>query len=310
MSNNCLVTKLKGTVENSNLSVLNTLIIDVKSNAGYSSNMSSIMFKASEALVIKTTGSGYFATTFAGLDDPATRLTELTINANTNQRLYFSNGNYQIYVNNKYTLTELTFYNNAGPASQIFSFDMEGIEYSSGITSIRTYGTAKGDVSNLSKMTDMVILNLTLATLVSGDISSLSALDKLETVQFYGCPNISGSIEYLAKKNLSALGIDGTQITSTVEDIVELLITAQHTAATVSSPVDLSTSVINLTFNGTPLTGVATHAYLTWESTSKIAVLFGNSIGAANATTVYCMGYTQQEAEAAWPGKTIVLVDA
>lgn len=310
MSNNCLVTKLKDTVENSNLPVLNTLIIDVKSNAGYSSNMSSIMFKASEALVIKTTGSGYFATTFAGLDDPSERLTELTVNANTNQRLYFYNGNYQIYVNNKYTLTELTFYNSAGHASQVFSFDLEDIEYSRGITSIRTYGTAKGDISKLSKMTDLVILNLTLATLTSGNVNSLEALSKLETIQFYGCQNISGSIEYLAKKNLSVLGIDGTHITSTVENLVSLLVTAQHAAATESSPVDMSSSIINLTFNGTPLTDIATHAYLTWESTSKIAVLLGNPVGAVNATVVYCMGYTQSEAETNWPGKAIVRVDA
>ena len=143
-----------------------------------------------------------------------------------------------------------------------------------------------GDISLFSNGS-LVNFNLNNAKNIIGNIASLPNKEKQTDIQFYNS-GISGALE----------------------DYVSSAISSGKTTAT---DFRMSGTITQLTFGGIKqdISGLvfAAPCYVSWDNTGKIAVKSGQ-YGVANTTHVYCKGYSQEEAEAAFPGKTIIRVDA
>ena len=121
-------------------------------------------------------------------------------------------------------------------------------------------------------------------------LDRLNTLDDLSEVQMYS-PNVIGELKDIGHLiKLSSINFNGCS------------------SVTASSPISMYSCLTYLTFNGNTYSE-GTGSYLTWQSESKIALYAGGE-PISSCTKVYTYGYTQQEAEAAFPGKTIIRVDA
>lgn len=79
---------------------------------------------------------GYFALTFAGLDDPASRLTEIDLSSEE-KNLYFANGEYDIFIGKKNTLRTLYVQQN----NTLFSQNLENLKYCKGLYNLSLMAT-------------------------------------------------------------------------------------------------------------------------------------------------------------------------
>jgi hypothetical protein len=109
---NCLVTKLKGVVDNPNLPKLGEMTLTATYYSGTIDwGNCCLELTNTQDCVISISGDGYFVLdNFEDLDNPSARLTTYTLPANTRKGMFFSNGNYKVKISNKYTLTHFSTY--------------------------------------------------------------------------------------------------------------------------------------------------------------------------------------------------------
>jgi hypothetical protein len=379
MANNCLVTKLKGVVDNDNLQKLGELMMKVINNPSAVDGDTDITINVLSPCELYVSDGGAFADSPANvISNPQTRT---TIQPSMNgTHLYFKNANYNVYISNKYNITQLSI-SGVPSRSSIFNFSLTDVKYSismfdltvsnsnvngdlsdiltltnlsafgpSGLitgdiiayknwpnlTSISLTSAMEGDISvfnNRSNLTAFVCnschnisgnisnisgnSNLTyLACMdsgVSGSINSISSLTKLERLHI-GNSGIGGDFGSLgAMTVLKNVNIENISLTGTIESFVYGQCHASsnpRTSLPTSSAINIYGPLLpHVTFGGKNYEGISFHL-LSWESETKIAIGYGSTTF-ANCQTVYCKGYgTQEQAEAAFPGKNVIRVDA
>jgi hypothetical protein len=152
--NNCLVTRLKESVSDNTLPRLGEFHIQVKTiNADdYSARtvLKRLVLTNSKSFKVRTTGGGLFGTSADSLTKDHD-----TFAANTEHTIYFSNGDYDIYINEKYTLTKFVSggYLDGNKAS-LFHFDLSEFSYSSTLNYLDIsagYNNFTGDIGVLPK---------------------------------------------------------------------------------------------------------------------------------------------------------------
>lgn len=262
MENNCLVTTLKGKVSNDSLLKRGEFVIkNVYSASGITETKCAIDFNN---CTVRVNNGGYFATSYAGLNNQAQRLTEKTIDAET--RLYFSNGDYDIFIGNKSNLTEIFLPDNT-PLKLI---DLSLLKYCSSLNQLQAKGgSIEGDISNLSNCSGLVLLILHgNGQKVFGDISILNGKSSLFTVSFRNCTKITGSITNLANLSpsinlldFSSCNLSGTtqQVASTFAPYNKDLNLQLSANANITGDIVNLASMTKLTsfvFNDTGVTGV------------------------------------------------------
>lgn len=346
MSNNCLVTKLKVAVDNNNLKKLGVISVNiVDSDTAQTQANSVISFykvDTSAENVVNVVGDGWIASSFAGLSDPSVRKKTMTLGASIyGTSVYFTKGNYKLEVTNKYNISAIE----VGGKNPYVKFDLSELPYVPMNTlvacgtndlswfedSMDTFKRIQlkqsstspnkvltGDIGSLYKQENLETIDLTLCTGVKGSIESISGLTKLHTLDVSHIPNITGNISAVsAMTNLKYLGIIGTAITGSIENLVGGLISNGRTTSakvidgTSYEGVNANQVLKRLSFGGVmQKIGISDNTLITWESASKIAVGIGNGTSMSNCYSVFTKGYTQEEAETAFSGKTIVRVDA
>lgn len=248
MANNCLVTKLKAVVNNSNLKKLG--VLDV-----YGTGNADIGFKGSTPIIVKCVSGSMYS------DQARTQaITEKEIPVGaTSYYVYIVNGTH-IEVSSKYNLTFVYV------TPQTEKISTEDFKYSAGITRL-TVPQIKGNLSDLSGLTSCTTLELVgpaaSANLdlegVASDIAGLTALTKLSLLRAY---HITGSFESLGKCiALTDIKIAETHIAGTVEAFVARQRGAGRTTAS-----NIAISLANTTFNGTSVTHNSTT--LSWTATT------------------------------------------
>lgn len=196
---NCLVTKLKGTVQNSDLLRVGELRICVHKIDNPSSETQRINLNFTEDVKLEIIGDGYFtnATLVSNLGK------SLTAKANTESLVYVSNGDFEIAILNKYALTKINTRTNKKTAIK----DIADFKYSSSlnhlaINSVENIGyfsdikpltslyylavsnaNIKGSLSDLESLTNLgyIIVGDT-SNKLTGNVSSLKAMTKLDTL--------------------------------------------------------------------------------------------------------------------------------
>ena len=248
MANNCLVTKLKATVNNSNLEKLGVLDIFGTGNAD-------IGFKGSSPITVKCVSGTMYS------DQARTQaITEkvIPVSANTTY-LYIADGTH-IEVSSKYNIT--FFF--ATPATEMIS--TEDFKYSTGITRL-TVPQIKGKLSDLSGLTSCTTLELVGTSApynfeVEGDISDIAGLTALTKINLMRAQKVIGSFESLGKCiALKDIQLAETRIGGTVEAFVARQRGAGRTTAS-----NIAISLADTTFNGSSVTH--SNTTLSWTATT------------------------------------------
>ena len=176
---NCLVTKLKGTVDNNNLPIFDAVRIHINSTAASSAAQSDRGFSCNAypmtTLTLENIGGSFVNSEGQIIGDGKT----LTINNTpTPTNFYYSANTTMILVKGKQNIYTLSV-----PDGNCTYIDFEDIGYASKLQSFAVCGAGQtGDLSDLS------LLKLTSLTIngspITGNISSLAKMTTLNYVNF------------------------------------------------------------------------------------------------------------------------------
>ena len=104
--NKCLVTKLAGIVDNDSLMKVGEFSISVNSVKSPTQKSQSFIIRNSNNCVLRIVGDGYFTDETLA----ANKGKSLAVNAGIQTTVYFSNGDYDIYISDKYSINLAEFY--------------------------------------------------------------------------------------------------------------------------------------------------------------------------------------------------------
>lgn len=279
MSNKVFITKYQASIDK-DLPVLGQMVIHVmplidfqKENDTRIASALGITISFSTPTELEIVGDSYFT------NETNTESMGKTITVGSgNNRIYFKEGTFDILIKNKYALT---YYlgaienkeNSYGSANKYFSID--DLKYSTDLIHIRNnYGSARdskwhnagktnGDISSLSNLTNLNVVNLS-NTSVSGDISSLGNLTNLTSISL-GNTSVSGNISSLSNlTNLTRLLLDNNHNISgdisSLSNLTNLNYLSLFGSSVSGDITDIVTNLTKLTYLALPKTVTITDA--------------------------------------------------
>lgn len=208
--NKCLVTKLNGIVDNNAILKLGEMRFKVTSTANPTGASQLITFNFNKDCEVRIIGDGYI--TDSNLS--ANKGKSIVIPANTSTDVYFSNGDYEVSIADKYSIVVFKGY------STNASINIEDLKYSNtlaflwslsqksfgdvsclkdlvGLTTLQLASdTATGKLSDLSRLVALTELNIP-DSKIEGDLAEISDLTKLTIL--YLPAGVSGNVSSLAK---------------------------------------------------------------------------------------------------------------
>lgn len=190
-----LVTKLKGSVSNTDLLRLGEMRIYINKETSPTQKSRSLQFNVSDTTVLEIVGNGYF--TDKTLSENKGKTTSLTSGYHT---VYVSNDDIVLAILNKYNIVMLFSddYTLEGSNGSLHkSFDLESLKYSTKLNILQFGFPVTGDISTLSNLTSLTTIYLS-NSLVTGDISTLGDLVNLETLNLERS-SVTGDITTLSK---------------------------------------------------------------------------------------------------------------
>lgn len=302
---NCLITKLKESVDNDNLKRLGCLRIGVNYTAG-NSGAAALTFKtsSSNSEVVAYNG-GYFATTADGLADVATRLTRLVLTPNTFVSLFFPNLDFYFEVSDKYginyisnTSTSLTY-----RVDDRFSICLDEFEYNEPINSLTVSRyCVNGDMNKVvNKVTDTISVSGTdtRRNHITWDFEKLS-VSNVPTALYVQNTDLTGELSQLGKLvGLTTINILRSNISGTIEGFVNAQMFNGRSTVSSSSSINLSNVFANVSFyvlNKNAIPSLSNYTcFLTWESASKIIMYLSTDTTFSHYTIVCEYGASQEE---------------
>lgn len=202
---NCLITKLKGIVQDEKLLKIGEIRFGVHKVSSPSDNTQYCKFISTRSQKINIVG-GHFS------DSSLTQNNGNSGNITANQQFGFliSNDDSTIILSDKYALTNITSY-------AIDDFDLSSIKYCKELQElVLIRAGVTGDLKDLSGLSKLT--NLTLKSeFATGDISDIINLP-LTTFQLESSL-ITGDITILSGKELSTIEIGGTSISGSINNL-------------------------------------------------------------------------------------------
>ena len=206
----CLVTKLNGAVDNSDLLKIGEFRINVTSAPNPSKLTQGMDLQFTEPTEVSIVGDGYF--------------TDENLSANygkvktiTNERFFISNGNYELSIKNKYKVSLISGINRNVSGNTIGNYksiNIDGLKYSNSLTWI-DMGRAEGDISAFKNVLSLRYIGLG-NTNVTGDISVFTNNTALTTL-YLSNTNVTGDISAFTNNTaLKTLYSDNTKITGDI----------------------------------------------------------------------------------------------
>lgn len=323
MSNTCLVTKLKSSVQGSNLLRLGEYVATLPP-VKFALNLSSAVdgttctFKLENGNFISydnTTNYGDTYTMNRHIDNLGIFLSPI----DTSKNMVFHNlskyDSYSLLVNNdninvlQYTKAyELLFYggiidydkvseglNNPNFYKIKSLLDKNAPNFNDNIKFI---GNANRFFSKCKKLDTVYIITNNIQSNFKLDVNSLSgSSDTLKTLVIrHGYITVdSDSLGRLYKLNTFSLNY-GTHLTNPkieISDVIEKWMGNGMPARTFSDRLDINQCGIYFTFNGREI-NISTYSYLTFENKNKYAIYYGTN-GIENCKTIISYGATQEE---------------
>ena len=220
--NKCLVTKLNGSSDNSELLRLGEMRIEILKVQNPTEHTQGFSLGFNKPVTMEIVNDGYF--TDKTLTENKGK--KITLDASVNNVWVNGTHDVEIAILGKYSLINiLYFYQGEVPSSRYannIKFNISDFKYSTALTSLDLGGTqVSGNISDLKALTALTILNLP-GTQVSGNISDLKTLTALTSLDLSGT-QVSGNISDL--KTLTALtnlNLSNTQVSGNISDLKTL----------------------------------------------------------------------------------------
>lgn len=239
---NCLVTKLKGSVNNDSLPILGEMRIKVLSGYNDDNRQIRLFVDSQKDLVAKVVkGSG----TITNLESGASGQT-VTIYAGTSPYIQFSNGDFEVSVTDRYNINGLGYKPGTDNEAKGYSIDASQLTYVGGhwyLGGNKFYGDWNGDYSKLagiyctdvSEMPTWHLDRCKFENLVSFNLSSKVAEGSI--MAFANCVNLASIKCFMA-------GLTGD---------VASLAAALWSKGKTSGTLEWVGSISGVTYNGQPL---------------------------------------------------------
>ena len=185
--NKCLVTKLSGTVNNSSIRKLGEVVLHISAIDSPNATSQKLKLGVSKDVELEIVGNGYF--TDSGLSTNKGKTMTALAAINPFAEVYFSNGDYDISIKNKYAINYMD-------APSPVSLNIDELSYSKDLTQL-TLASKKvtGDISAVKDLTALTQI-LVQGSKISGDIAALGKLNKL---LYCYVDNLKGDVSVLAK---------------------------------------------------------------------------------------------------------------
>ena len=202
--NRCLVTKLNGSADNTSLLRIGEIRIGISKIDSPNHWTQGFNIVVNKLTVLEIIGDGYFT----DVNLTANNGKKITLNPDVNEKVYVSNGNFEVAILDKYALVSILDYDTYSEGNSTYSQKNKSIsdigifKYSTALTSFGFGNTnISGDIANLKNLTALTSIALSNSQ-VTGDIANLKNLTALTNMELINT-NISGDIANL--KNLTAL---------------------------------------------------------------------------------------------------------
>ena len=206
----CLVTKLNGVVDNSNLLKIGEFRIKIISAPNPSKLTQGMDLQFTEPTEVSIVGDGYF--------------TDENLSANygkvktiTSEKFFISNGNYELSIKNKYKVSLISGINrnvSGTNEGKYKSINIDGLKYSNSLTWIDV-GTAEGDISAFKNALSLRFIGVG-NTNITGDISAFANNTALTSLYLTNT-NITGDISAFANNTaLTVFRLENNNITGDI----------------------------------------------------------------------------------------------
>ena len=198
--NKCLVTKLNGVCTNDRLLKVGEFRMKISRVSSPNNKTQGLMLESSAPIKLNIIGDGYFT------DSTLSNNLGKEIDVTGAQNVFFSNGDYDISILNKYKICRIQTGANGvqfvESDQQNKSFDIDGLKFSKDMITIDTNSKGvSGNLSSLESLTKLDRINI-YGSSIYGDISALRNLTALTSLDIRNT-NLSGDISAL--RNLTAL---------------------------------------------------------------------------------------------------------
>ena len=212
---NCLVTKLKGSSSNADLLKIGEMRLKVNKVDSPNSNTQKLDVSFNKETTLSIIGEGYFTDNNLTANKGKT----LTAGSRMSVTAYVSNGNFDISVSDKYSISEISKDMNS---KNKVVLDMSFFKYSTLLKKIVFNNSqACGNVDDLKTCVNLEYLILSNSQ-VSGKVNELKSLTKLKNLSLYNT-QVSGNVgELKALTALSNLEAYNTKISGNVGELKAL----------------------------------------------------------------------------------------
>lgn len=220
--NKCLVTKLNGSSNNSELLRLGEMRMKILKVSNPTEHTQGFGIGVNKTVTLEIVSDGYFTDKTLTVNKGK----NATLNVGLNDIWVNGNSDVEIAILDKYSLTSLTEYYTGEEASSVYGtnieLDISDLKYSTALTSIMLpEAQVSGDIAKLKNLTALRTVNLSY-TQISGDISSLKNLRDLQSVTLIN-NNVSGDISNLKNlTNLTSINFQNTQVSGDISNLKNL----------------------------------------------------------------------------------------
>ena len=206
----CLVTKLNGVVDNSNLLKIGEFRIKIISAPNPSKLTQGMDLQFTEPTEVSIVGDGYFT-------DENLSANYGKIKTITSEKFFISNGNYELSIKNKYKVSLISGINrnvSGTNEGKYKSINIDGLKYSNSLTWIDV-STAEGDISAFKNALSLMFIGVE-NTNITGDISAFANNTALTSLYLTNT-NITGDISAFANNTaLKVFRLTNTNITGDI----------------------------------------------------------------------------------------------
>ena len=186
----CLITKLKGTVNDGSLPKLGSMLFKLRTTT---TNLVKIEAIGKDVSFSSADGSNIFSISSGGEEKTN------AINVAESNTVFYVDASkgVTISIDNKYNLEKLDVYRSTDTHELTVDLNFEDLKYCKKLSWLALiYMTLTGDISALQNLTELTNISL-YSTQVTGDISALQNLTALTTIRLYST-EVTGSLDSLA----------------------------------------------------------------------------------------------------------------
>lgn len=226
--NKCLVTTLKGVVNDNNLRKLGEFRFTKRAGIAATADSCFVSVSSIEDSTVEILNDGQFCQSGSGIPDTAAGKIK-TFPAGSTYSFWVTPGSI-VSIRSKYTITRL--------AHAYADFDLSELNYMTELKELicQFSGGLTGDIAELTKLSKLNYLALPQATKLTGNISALSSMTNLTYIAL-NYSRLSGDIASLGTlTNLDTLSLGDSVITGNIEDLVSAQISAGRTSGTIALP--------------------------------------------------------------------------